>query len=158
MRTSGKEGMARRGFTLIELMIVVAIMAVVLAMGVPSFQQALRKEGFRKTLSDIQDVCQNTRAQAITNGAPADMVFNLRDRTVAGGGSRATIEDSTDIRMLDINLTEYKDSESAKVRFFPNGTCDEMTLVLCSRRNEWRKLSLEITTGLLSISDKLEQE
>jgi hypothetical protein len=37
------------------------------------------------------------------------------------------------------------------VRFFPNGTCDEMTLVLRSDKNEWRTISLEVTTGLASV-------
>jgi hypothetical protein len=53
--------------------------------------------------------------------------------------------------MLDVNLNEYKDAEEAEVRFYPNGTCDEMTLILVSDKNEWRKISLEITTGLASV-------
>jgi hypothetical protein len=54
---------------------------------------------------------------------------------------------------LDINLSEYKDSEWARVRFYPNGTSDEMTVVLHSDRNEWRKITLELTTGLASVDD-----
>ncbi len=46
--------------------------------------------------------------------------------------------------MLDINLLEYKDEEIARVRFYPNGTCDELTVILQSR-GEWKKLSLEVT-------------
>jgi len=48
-------------------------------------------------------------------------------------------------------LTEYKDADTAKVRFFPNGTCDEMTLILHSDKGEWMKITLEITTGLTSV-------
>ena len=55
--------------------------------------------------------------------------------------------------MLDINLWEYKDSEVARVRFYPNGRCDEMTLVLRSSKGEWKKISLEVTTGLASIDE-----
>jgi hypothetical protein len=51
--------------------------------------------------------------------------------------------------MLDINLSEYRESELARVRFFPNGTSDEMTLILRSDRNEYRKVWLEVTTGLV---------
>jgi hypothetical protein len=54
---------------------------------------------------------------------------------------------------LDINLSEYRESEWARVRFFPNGTSDEMTLVLRSEKNEWRKVSLEVTTGLASVDN-----
>ncbi len=37
------------------------------------------------------------------------------------------------------------------MRFFPNGTCDELTLVLRSDRNEYRKISLEVTTALARV-------
>ena len=34
---------------------------------------------------------------------------------------------------------------------YPNGTCDELTIVLRSDENEWKKLSLEVTTGLATV-------
>jgi hypothetical protein len=55
------------------------------------------------------------------------------------------------IEMLDVNLVEYKDAEVVRVNFYPNGTCDEMTLILVSDRNEWRKISLEVTTSIVSV-------
>jgi hypothetical protein len=36
------------------------------------------------------------------------------------------------------------------VRFFPNGTCDELTLVLHSG-DEWQKITLEFATALASV-------
>jgi hypothetical protein len=38
------------------------------------------------------------------------------------------------------------------VRFFPNGTSDELTIVLHDRER-WRKITLEFSTGLASVSD-----
>ncbi len=37
------------------------------------------------------------------------------------------------------------------VNFYPNGTCDELTIILRSDQNEWRKLSLEVTTALSTV-------
>ena len=54
------------------------------------------------------------------------------------------------IEMLDVNLSEYKQADEARVRFFSNGTCDEMTLIV-RVGTEWRKISLELTTGLASL-------
>jgi hypothetical protein len=42
-------------------------------------------------------------------------------------------------------------SDSAKVRFFPDGTCDEMVLVLHSS-DQWKKVSLEFSTSIPTTS------
>jgi prepilin-type N-terminal cleavage/methylation domain-containing protein len=168
------------GFTLIEVMVVVGIMGVILAMGIPSIYKLLKKEGMRKATSDVEEVCRNARARAILSGAPMDVVFHPLDRRleIGGGGgsgspspgaggetvaerpsspasssSGAQIDEDITIEMLDINLSEYKDSEWARVRFYPNGTSDEMTLVLRSSRNEWKKVTLEVTTGFTSVDN-----
>ena len=137
----------RRAFTLIEVMIVVAIIGLVAAMGVPSFLQALRKDGMRKALSDVKENLDNARARAIVSGQTTEVVFNPLQKSI---GSTA-LPDGVDIAMLDINLLDYGASEEARVHFFPNGTCDELTLVLHSR-DEWEKITLEFSTALASVS------
>jgi prepilin-type N-terminal cleavage/methylation domain-containing protein len=171
----------KAAFTLIELMVVIGIMAIILAMGIPSIIRLLRKEGMRKATADVVEICSKARARAILGGTPMDVVFYPLERRLevggaSGGGgapqpegeggpveerpalpsssdSSAVIPEDIIIEMLDINLSEYKDSEWARVRFYPNGTSDEMTVVLHSDRNEWRKITLELTTGLASVDD-----
>jgi prepilin-type N-terminal cleavage/methylation domain-containing protein len=180
MKTT-RERQRDRGFTLIELMVVIGIMAIILTIGIPSILLMWRKEGMRKATADVVEVCSKARAQAILRGAPMDVVFHPLDRRLeigsggsdsggapaegggavggerptlpGGGGSSAEIPEDITIEMLDINLSEYKDSEWARVRFFPNGTSDEMTLILRSDKNEWKKVSLEVTTGLASVDN-----
>ena len=137
----------RRAFTLIEMMIVVAIIGLIAAMGVPSFLQALRKDGMRKAVSDVKEGLDNARARAIVSGQTTEVVFNPLQKSI---GSTA-LPDGVDIAMLDINLLDYGATEEARVRFFPNGTCDELTLVLHSR-DEWEKITLEFSTALASVS------
>jgi len=153
-----------RAFTLIEIMVVVAIMGIILAAGVPSLYGFLHKAGLRKTTTDIVETCQSARAYAILSGQTAELTFHPRDGTceaaATGGGygswaHSAKIEDCT-IEMLDVNLQECKEFDTVKVRFFPNGTCDEMTLVLRSSHNEGRKITLEITTALPTVVDKIQ--
>lgn len=162
-------------FTLIEIMVVVAIMGVILTIGIPSIYHMTKKEGMRRAVSEVWEVCNNARAQAIFRGSPVEVVFYPTERRFAiGGGSTPQPQDGPDfveqkpapqsgsgmagqfpediiIEMLDINLLEYRDSEMARVRFFPNGTSDELTLILRSSKNEWRMISLEVTTGRMSI-------
>ena len=52
----------RGAFTLIEMMVVIAIIATILMAAFPSIYSFVHKEGFRKTLSDVLDACRSARA------------------------------------------------------------------------------------------------
>ena len=155
---------SRRAFTLIEMMVVIAIIATILMAALPSLYGFVHKEGFRKTVSDIVDTCHSARAEAIMHDTTAQLVFHPREGTceasVGGSGHgvwahTAKFENCT-IEMLDVNLREFKDEPVATVNFYPSGRCDEMTLVLRSDKGEWRKISIECTTGLPTVSSKIE--
>jgi prepilin-type N-terminal cleavage/methylation domain-containing protein len=165
------------GFTLIELMIVIAIMAIVMTMSIPLLYKATHREALNKAVRDMVEVCSQARAMAILHGKMTELVFHPREGRceVAGlakpvsqphdqqlefqdspppepnSGLSAQISDKLAIEMLDVNLIEYKDAEYTRVRFFPNGTCDEFTLILHSDRGEWIKIWLEITTGMVNV-------
>ena len=55
------------------------------------------------------------------------------------------------IAMLDVNLMDQMQASEARVRFFPNGTSDEFTMVLQSDKGEMRKITLEATTGFADV-------
>jgi hypothetical protein len=46
---------------------------------------------------------------------------------------------------------EFREDDYARVRFFPNGTCDELTLILLAEGGERREITLEVTTGLVNV-------
>jgi type II secretory pathway pseudopilin PulG len=161
-------------FTLIEIMLVCALMALICATAVPSIYQITKKEGMRRAVGDLKDVCDNARSKAIFTGREVAVVFYPPQRKFGIGGSGAAtipinselsavpefepapgtgttgvIPDDITLEMLDVNLSEYKDSEWTRIRFYPNGTCDEATIVYHSDK-EYRKITLEATTGLLT--------
>jgi Tfp pilus assembly protein FimT len=165
-------------------MIVVAIMALVMTMSVPMVYKAWHKEAMRSAVADLVEVCSQARAQAIMQGKEVDLMIRPREKSflVSGGeggggagapkesdvvefsngapkhsGLSAQIADTIEIELLDINLVEYKDAESARVRFYPNGTCDELRVILHSLRagervnDQRREVSLEVTTGFANV-------
>ena len=139
----------------------------------------MHQEPLRKAVNDVLNICSHARAQAILHGVTTTVVFHPRSGDVmlagiattnatagfAPPGDRARepappphrfalnstqFGDSITIDMLDINLSEYKDADEARVRFFPDGTSDEMTLIIHSG-DQYRKITLEVTTGLASV-------
>ena len=153
-------------FTLIEMMIVVGIIAIVMGVSVPMLIRTFRREALRQAVCDIVEVASNARAMAIQRGETVDLVFNPESRTVSvGGGSGGGGEgekssllkkdrmatswpDSLTLEMLDVNFVEHRTMPEARVRFFPNGTCDEATLILRNDANEYRMVYWEVLTGL----------
>ncbi len=178
---------ARRGwegFTLIEIMIVVAIMAIAMTMSVPIVYKVWHKQPLRKATTEIVEVCSNARARAIMQGNMTEVVFHPRDGTVGigtgpilktettggkpgaapernmpavmpaapGSGLSAQLGDRVIIETMDINMAgiEYNDAEVAKIRFYPNGTADEMRMILFDGKDRVG-IETEITTGLVNV-------
>jgi Tfp pilus assembly protein FimT len=151
-------------------MVVVGIIGLIMTAGIPSLYQLMRRDGYQKGVSDLLDVCNNARARAVLQDTTTAIVFHPHERrcdleggakasiisTAGGTGLTAQFPDTVSLEMLDVNLREYKDAEIARVRFFPNGTSDEMTVIVRGDNNEWRKISLEITTGMVSVTDKIQ--
>lgn len=178
-RNPGRARRSRRAFTLIELMIVVALMGVMMAVGVPAFIRARHSEGFRKAVNDVVEACNEARALAILRGEPMEVVIVAEDgqirvqpatvRTstavaVADGppvGDPAPpprrafkapeprqIPDDVAVELLDVNFVNHMNLPEAHVRFYPNGTSDEFTIVLLWEQKR-AKISLEVVTGLV---------
>ena len=86
--------------------------------------------------------------------APVDAGFEAPPSVAqpAGGQiSGGTLPEGITFEMLDINLLSFRESDFARVRFFPNGTCDECRLVVVGPNDDWRGIELENTTGVPNV-------
>ncbi|MBI1840700.1 MAG: prepilin-type N-terminal cleavage/methylation domain-containing protein [Verrucomicrobia bacterium] len=61
------------------------------------------------------------------------------------------LHSSIRITALSINGEDWTEDPVAEIRFFPNGTCDGMSLVIQSAKGEQRNVWLEVVTGLASV-------
>jgi prepilin-type N-terminal cleavage/methylation domain-containing protein len=167
-------------FTLIEIMIVVSIAAILLATALPAFVRAMQKEDLRKAVSDIVEGCSHARAQAILKGVPMEMVIKAEDGSISvqpaqvradsvsfdgttgvpaaadsSGGSNGfsgQIPENVAVKLLYVNFKDQMEQAESRVRFFPNGTSDEFTIIIFSDKGE-RKISLDIITALADVEN-----
>jgi prepilin-type N-terminal cleavage/methylation domain-containing protein len=143
------------GFTLIEVMMVVAILGLALTMGFPSFTHAWKQEGIGKAERDLIQACQEARRASIMNNKTTDLVIRPLDRTISvpGGFGPAVIPSDVNIDILGVNFIQMETFDEAHVHFFPGGTSDEFTIVLHAADGLARKYSLDTVTALVRIEN-----
>jgi prepilin-type N-terminal cleavage/methylation domain-containing protein len=167
---------ARRGFTIIEVMIVIAIAAMVMTAGIPMMWKMLAKEQLAKAVNDVIEGCKTARDRAILQNQPYEFVIRnktekeseltieaakIRDPSgLAFPGSTATVKepgsitgdfprklgDDVMIQLIDVNFVDHMGFPEARVRFYPNGTSDEFTVVL-KKGTVQRQIHLDTITG-----------
>lgn len=167
MRTKRQTAIGgKRAFTLLELMVVVAIIGLVAAMAVPSILQMRHAAPMRRAIDDVFELCDRARAGAVMKDTTATITFHplTKSAELANGDSNAALskrlgkppvmamqfDPSVDIEGLEINLKDWTQAENAPVKFYDNGTCDEMRLFLACN-GEREIISLELTTALPSV-------
>ncbi len=161
------------GFTMLEIMIVIAVAGLVMATSIPFVQHTVRRDAVYTAVKVVDEACRNARALAIFNNTTTELVihpheksFSVRPGTSRGGPiprvgneprppSNHSIKpysghfaDDVTIDLLDVNFIEHRDAEEATVRFQPNGTADEFTIFFRIGTIAARKITLDIVTGL----------
>ncbi len=167
-------------FTLIEIMLAISIGAIIMAIGLPAFVNAMRKEDLRKAVSEVVEGCSHARAQAILKGVPMEFVIRAEDGSLSvqparlrnsgepfgkeasqvgqsaaesatlPSGFSSQLPSDVGVKLVYVNLQDKMELPEARVRFFPNGTSDEFTVILFSTKGE-KKISLDLVTGLADV-------
>jgi hypothetical protein len=65
----------------------------------------------------------------------------------------AAFADGVAFERLVVNLREQMQEETAQIRFYPNGTCDQLDAILAFERRELQHLTLEVLTGQATVSN-----
>jgi prepilin-type N-terminal cleavage/methylation domain-containing protein len=164
----------RKGFTLIEIMIVVAIMGIMLTTGIPVINRAFDRNELGKAVNDVIEGCKAARDRAILQGVPYEFVVkedgqltveiarendpNQPPSTPPASTTRVAqwigadfprkLGEHVAIELIDVNFIDHMGVDEARVRFYPNGTSDEFTVVMATAKEGQRQVTLDVVTGL----------
>ena len=73
----------RAAFTLIEIMVVCAIIGIVMTIAIPSIYRQLHPESMQKAVSDIKEACDLARGHAVLNDSTMKLVINNREKQIS---------------------------------------------------------------------------
>lgn len=161
----------RSAFTLIEMMMVVGLIAILFAVGIPSFVRAQNQRPMKVATESLLELCSQARGEAIMSGRTVELRINaaefefsfaatgpVTETVVAmdpGAGRRPQsgsfkLPEQVGIQLVKVNNIIWEHGaafDELVVRFFSNGTADELQMAIESLTREVRLFTVDPVTA-----------
>ena len=111
--------MKRRGFTVIEMVIVVVVAAVVVGIAIPSFNVMYKRNPLNKGKGMIQDAILDAKVHAATGTSDWRVIFNGAANRISSGPIGGAI---SDVRTLPAGCEFSVSSLNLTYEFYRDGT------------------------------------
>src|SRR5438477_4365353 len=86
----GRAGERRAwAFTLIELMVVIAILGIILTVSIPAVYRYFHPNPLQKALDEILEACRDARELAVLQTRTTALVIDLRSKSISVRGASA---------------------------------------------------------------------
>lgn len=154
-----------KSFTLIEMLVVLAIMGIVLAISVPAFDSAMKTSKVSEGAKLIYKTLEFARHYAITHGTDTIVVFDNVSSMGGRMGYKVYVDGEGDIEdwsflfsgvNVDTSAMPDGDGTAKQVTLTAAGTPDSMgsiKVVDCSDNTLFRKVTYGDTSGWIRLKD-----
>jgi general secretion pathway protein H len=140
--------MRRPGFTLVELIVVLAILAGIAALVAPSFSRTVASARLRTAASDVRTTLARGRALAVAATKERTVAFDL-SRGEFGVDNEAVRRLPGTIRLgAVLPGVERRERGSVRVRFFPDGSGEEVEISVTAEDGGTLRVTVDPLTGL----------
>jgi general secretion pathway protein H len=123
MSRTGDKSFLHNGFTLIEVVVVLGVMALITAMALPMLTGAQSRENLQAAARTIAAALRSTRNLAMTDGHVEIFVIDTAHGLFRPAGSRTARRSPSDVQMLLTTTTDDRiDATTGSIRFFADGS------------------------------------
>lgn len=156
----------RFGFTLIELIIVLAIVGTVISISVPFVSNFLFRTSLESSAEDIVSTLRWARRLAITKRKEYRVIFNtqrgkywLEDKEGNITGERHSLQENIVFADPELNkmqeedgIVEFDNPDDSGFSFYPQGTGESGSIYLKEKESErWHTITITASTGYARI-------
>lgn len=134
----------RRGFTLIEMTVVLLIIAIGITLAVPLIEGGFDSREVRRAARQIAATMVHCRGEAISKSAPQELIINPERNTIATSdwGRWAELTDRAVIERVD-GGADVGDG-ARQILFYPNGSTSGADVVVASRRDRTNRIRITL--------------
>ncbi len=136
------------GFTLLEMIIAIAIVALLLAVTVPSTQRMYQSMQYRESLRDVLAMLSTARREALDSGRPQDVRIEPYERRVSLNGEQRQLPEGFSIAVTA--ASELSDGAVAVIRFYPEGGSTGGDLDISSPTGRGVRITVDWLMGSVS--------
>lgn len=148
---------AERGFTLVEMLVVMAILALVLAVVPPLFSTSLSSATLKAASRDLASGLRSARSEAITLNKEVRFRLDLAAHSFSIGDAKAAVSLPSDVDIVIFTALSETESETqgdraGAIRFFADGSSTGGGITLSAEDRKYVVL-VDWLTGRVSIVD-----
>lgn len=146
--SSSRDARRRGGFTLLELIVVLSILAGLLAVVAPSLSGGLESGRMRAAASDIRSTLAHARTLAVGRSRTRMVTFDLDKRTFGVDNAVAPRALPETVRIVVRKASGEATGGAVNVRFFPDGCAEEAEIALTSEGGGTLRVTVDPLTGI----------
>ncbi len=132
---------------MIELLVVMALLGLALAVGLPAFSGSAQTFKVREAARQVNDLLQRARSDALAHGRPSHVILDFEEQRVRREGSRKTYAVPETLALVP----ERNEVARLRLVFYPDGSATAARFALQGASKRFA-FSIEPLTGRIRMT------